>query len=343
MLLLSGCSNSWTALGLESPDNSVRFMSYNVQNLFDGKYDGDEYPEFDPRTDMWSLSAYHQRLSRLREVIIDIADSPDVVLFQEIEGPDILEDLVNGYLRGEGYGYMAATLQPGSAIEVGVISKFPITAVRFHYGQIGTWRTPRPVMEAEVVLPWGTCYVFNGHWKSKIGGAEHTEPYRLASSAALKTRIREIARVDPDAYVIAAGDFNATVWDYQHSGGEYAASLMIYDDVRASRYDSRYAESLWLTADELQLCGEKGNLYSPWLEDGFREAGTYWFRGAWEGIDHMAVCGNFFNGTGLEYCGFEVIHEGLSLESGEPYRYDQRTGAGYSDHLPIVLTAVPAR
>ncbi len=341
---LIGCGSPWAGCIHGSHEGErVRFMSYNVQNLFDGKYDGDEYPEFDPRSDAWGLSAYHQRLSRLREVIVSAAGSPDVVMLQEIEGPDVLEDLVKGYLRGEGYDYIAASLQAGSAIEVGIISKFPITDVRFHYGQIGQWRTPRPIMEAEVVLPWGTCYLFNSHWKSKIGGAQQTEPYRLASAAALKNRIKEIAGEDPDVYIIAAGDFNTTPWDYRNSSGEYVPALMIYEDVRASGYDVRYDASLWLTADESQLCKAKGSLFSPWLEDHHQDAGTFWYRGAWEAIDHIAGCISFFNGMGMEYSSFAVITEGLVLDSGEPYRYDLRTGAGYSDHLPVVLTVMTVR
>ncbi len=334
IFILPGCGQVQSLFGWERDvpgSRDLTVMTYNVQNLFNAIYDGDEYPEYDPRRGCWDFAGYHQRLARLRDVLLrESDDGPDVVLFQEIEHEGILDDLVNGYLRGKGYDFRAATLVDGSAIEVGIISKIPITDIRFHHGQAGDARSPRPVMESVLKAPWGTLHLFNSHWKSKIGGAQQTELRRIASSLVIRSRIAEIRRRDQDSYIIIAGDLNETPWEPR----EYETALRIYE---AGGY-REFPRSLQLTGDHEHADAAKKTFYSPWLKDGgMNMEGSYLYRGVWEAIDHLMFCENFFSGSGLEYVSSYVMTDGLLGDDGGPDAWSLHIRRGYSDHLPVIM------
>lgn len=343
--LLAGCSQLQSYLlgepewqYCESGNIVIRIMTYNVENLFDAAYDGDEYTEYDPREGTWDLSGYHQRLARLRDVLLaDGGRGADVIILQEIEHAGVLEDLVSGYLPHQGYSCIAATEVPGSAIEVGIISRIPIVEQRMHVGIIGKESAPRPLLEAVLETPWGKIHVFNSHWKSKIGGAEETEPQRIACSSVLRIRIAEIKAADSDAYVIAGGDFNATPWEYADAEGKYPTALQIFCPETDKR--TAYPHSLFITGDKEYVIQDEV-LYSPWLGEELETPGTYVYRGSWEAIDHLLVCDMFFSDAMLSYCSAEVPAEGLTDDWGAPKSWDLHKREGYSDHLPLVITVI---
>ncbi len=343
-LLLSGCDQLQSVLFHEpewvydeSGNAVIRIMSYNVQNLFDGIYDGDEYPQYDPRRSDWDMSGYHQRLAVFRDVIEgDDGRGPDVVLFQEIEKEEVLEDLAAGYLRRQGYDYIAATSVSGNAVEVGVISRIPLADIAFHQGQVGHAAAPRPVMEVVLELEWGTVHLFNSHWKSKVGGAQETEPQRLASAAAVRARAEAVRESCGESYILAAGDFNETPWEYERSGESCPTGLRIFDDEPEGSGACGYA--LFLTGEPKAADAAASVWYSPWLEDRqTRKPGTFVHQGEWEAIDHALLCENFFSGEGLEYRSMEVLSEGLLDEQGHPFSWDAARREGISDHLPVEL------
>ncbi len=252
-----------------------------------------------------------------------------MVLLQEIEKPEILDDLVSGYLYGRGYHYRAGTSTGTSAIELGVITRFPITQVLLHEGQFLDHVSPRPTMEVVLDTPWGHIHVFNAHWKSKIGGAEETEPARRACAEALASRIADIRMEHEDVYIIAGGDFNTTPFET----GLYDLALLQWDeDVREG--------SLYITADGSMVDASKGVLYSPWLQEGgLNRPGTYVYRGEWEAIDHLLFCNNFFTGKSPDFQQAFVIEEGLLDEWGSPAGWNLNSREGYSDHLPLGAVA----
>lgn len=333
VLALTGCDQLHSLFSRDSMTGgqTLTVMTYNVENLFDAVSDGDEYPEYDPVNGFWDAAGYHLRLSRFSEVINELPGAgPDIILFQEIEHEGVLHDLVQWYLRDAGYDYRAATSVSGSAIEVGVISRFPIEEIIFHSGQIGPHRAPRPVMETIFTTPWGNLHVFNGHWKSKIGGAEATQTRRTASSLVIRNRTAEIRREDRDAYIVAGGDLNETPWE----SDDYETALRRY-----GHHDHLpHHRSLLLTADKDLVDSAKGIFYSPWLEpEGLNMEGTYLYRGNWEAIDHLMVCENFFSGEGLEYCRSWIVTEGLLDEFGGPKSWNLYARTGISDHLPMIM------
>jgi hypothetical protein len=78
-------------------------------------------------------------------------------------------------------------------------------------------------------------------------------------------------------------------------------------------------------------------LYSPWME-ALRE-GSYRYRNEWKTIDHFLLSSGFFDGSGWEFDTCEVVNTPPFTNSqGYPDAYSPRTGAGLSDHLPLMLS-----
>lgn len=335
------------------PDESVTIMAYNVQNIFDGSYDGDEYDQFDPRNSSWNNTKYHQRLARLRDTIFSVEGGvPDILLFVEIEGEEVLKDLFEGYLKNSGLSYYAATDKPGSAIETGIMSRFPLDDIYLHSGEYNGMETPRPIMESVLLLGDEKLHILVSHWKSKLGGAEETEAQRMAAAAAIGKRVRSIKSDNPDALVLAAGDFNESPDEQSKISAAYPTALMPLNQVIKEKIDNipsdedSPADSGGFTAGMLYLTGEPGETdvkngiyFSPWLDDIPEEPeGSYVYRGEWERIDQFLLCSGFFDEQGLEFDRFIVHADGLTDETeGYPLRWNVRTGGGFSDHLPILL------
>jgi hypothetical protein len=78
-------------------------------------------------------------------------------------------------------------------------------------------------------------------------------------------------------------------------------------------------------------------LYSPWTKD--LENGSYYYKYNWETIDHFLLSGQFFNNSGWVFEKAAVVnYQPFASSGGLPVPYNLRTGAGLSDHLPLLLT-----
>ena len=323
--------------------DSLVFMSYNIQNIFDDSDNGTEYPEFDPGGGIWGTSQYYTRLFNLSEVIRrSVSGGPDIIAFQEIENSKVAEDLVEGYLKRMGYNYFIVTDTPDSAIQLGIISRLEINDIRVHQILLDGQTTGRPVLEASIVTDSGTLHIFNNHWKSKLGGAEETESARIAAATALKRRILELAEDDSSAEIVVFGDLNENWDEYRRIGGEYMTALMPLEDIILPDLagpilitGSRDTISCVSTVDSTEQ--ESIILYSPWCADAALP-GSYVYNDTWQTIDHILMSSGMFNGTGFEYESFRVFKDDFLLNTwGHPLSWRTETGYGYSDHLPLIL------
>jgi hypothetical protein len=67
--------------------------------------------------------------------------------------------------------------------------------------------------------------------------------------------------------------------------------------------------------------------------------GSYYYRDEWETIDHFLLSSGFFDGLGWEFGECEVVNTPpFTNARGYPNAYTPRTGAGLSDHLPLMLS-----
>lgn len=330
----------------ESGPDRLCVAAWNVQTLFDGNDDGTEYPDY-RASKGWTRTAYRERLERIGAVAEWIAeDGPDILALIEVENGGVIEDLIAGPLKGYGYRQYSLARLPGAALGTAVISKFPIERVRVHTSSRIGAELPRPILEVRVdagaVLDLLVC-----HWKSKLGGDEQTEPLRAAAAAVVSRRLEELAKEGAsDALVL--GDLNENHDEFVRRGSSALTALIRDDPVAAELVNDEGAKSrgfLVLSAARPPVSRTIPRalaLFCPWYASVW--PGSYVYRGEWETIDHLLGSPGLFDGAGWEWDAFRVVDAPEIVdESGFPRAYEQRTGKGFSDHLPVAVELVRAK
>ena len=333
VLLLAACTGS---------ARTITVVSYNVENLFDAEVDGGEYREF-TRHGGWSEELYTAKLRAIgRALAAADRDGADLVALQEVEHYGAARRLVELELDGLGYRHVVWLPDPHNANGPVVLSKLPVRRVGALWvgGGVegGLERPLRPILEVEVALgpdaDAPSLFLFNNHWKSKLGGAAETEVYRRRAAAMLGARLREISAADPAVEIVVAGDLNESIDEYERQGRRYATALM----PAAAPAD---AGGLRVTGAVPRAHGPV-ELFSPWLthEAAAQPAGSYRYGDDWQTIDHLLLGPGLFDERGLSYAdgGFAVIHDGLLDGDGAPRAFYRGPPAGgHSDHLPLRL------
>ncbi|PKL13241.1 MAG: hypothetical protein CVV52_06785 [Spirochaetae bacterium HGW-Spirochaetae-8] len=306
-------------------------MTYNVQNLFDPYSDGTEYPEYTPQGG-WTGEGYLLRLERVSRAILQTgAMLPDVVVMQEIEHDKVLTTLLEQYLAKRGFQWYAATADPDSAIQTGVISRLPIVSARVH-GVPGC----RSVLEVTIDADGSPVVVLAVHAKSRSEGVAETEGQRIALTRVLRTVVDELFAVDPFVEVLIAGDFNESADAYLREGSLAQTALVPAGAVGAQDYAAQ--GSLLLSGSQPAA----GTWYSWWLDrsSGITANldGSYWFRGVWETFDQILLAPGFFDGEGWDYEKGQVDAQHMLCDvSGYPFAWNILLKEGFSDHLPVYM------
>jgi hypothetical protein len=334
VIMVSGClePNRDGIPGGDGPDRLL-MMTWNCQNLFDGVHDGTEYPEFDPALGKWTDEMYRTRLLLAADIIRSAGgEGPDILFLQEVENRCVVEDL-NEVLGRDGFRWIFVTEEKDRAIQLAVLSRWPLEGIRLWQPGFFNEESLRPVVELQVVLGNERMILFNNHWKSKREGVPETEPARCLSAAVLT------ARISGGTLCCAAGDFNTELNDRGTAGADEGGgnqAFCSWPDQGAP------AGRILLTADRSRfgLGDFPDNLmYETWGES--TGEGSYYFNGEWSRPDHFLLSAPFFDGAGWEFesmtvCGNPVLVAG----SGAPLRWITETGEGYSDHLPLLLCLV---
>ncbi|MDR0473337.1 MAG: endonuclease/exonuclease/phosphatase family protein [Treponema sp.] len=348
--------------GAEKDPNNIAIMTWNMQALFDGVDDGNEYEEYRAEAG-WSQEKYAGRISVISKAIDGMATVPDIIAMQEIESARVVNDLASS-LSKQGYGYTHFATCAGMSLGLGVLSRFPLLQAKAHSISINGDVAPRPMLEIRVspgkARPAASTsqdapeslVLFICHWKSKLGGDAATEDLRRASARVIIRRMRELAEQEPALPVIIMGDLNENYDEfYRRNGGAICALLP--DDPWCAELtgfnglDERSAElCAELQKDFIILSkskppvtrhfsGQPISLYSPWAE---MENGSYYYRNDWETIDHFLLSAQLFNGSGWDFANCMVVDNSAFVNSGgHPMAYNPRTGYGLSDHLPLLL------
>ncbi|HAK45539.1 MAG TPA: hypothetical protein DCO79_06425 [Spirochaeta sp.] len=307
--LMSSCDNGGT-------EEHLIIMSWNVQNLFDDVDNGTEYREFDPGLGDWNYDCFNRKASALADVITSsVAGGPDVVLLQEIENDNALRHLNENCLKASSYSYRLFFPTENSAVGTGVLSRFPVESANSHTVNCGGEVKGRNISMFQITLPetGELMVIYINHWKSKLGGAEETEIYRIAAAELLSDLIRQ--RLDQQSVgILAAGDFNESHDEFSRIGEAYPTAII------AGRLSG---------SEELEL-------YNPWSDS--ECSGSYSYKSEWETIDQFFLSSEFFDGEGWDYSGFNTtVLEFNSSSEGFPLGWQASTGAGCSDHFPILL------
>lgn len=200
-------------VALPSVGEEVTVMSYNVENMFD-VFD-------DPYTD--DQGADVKRRDEIQAIAKAIAKAdPDVIAFQELENEYLLQGMIDAFLLEQGYKFVAAQRTNSSrGINLGVVSRLPIKRLAsYRYRELThpdapgeTWRFARDVMHITLDANGEDLHLLNVHLKSNSSRSNDPNSMKMRSAEVLglKSIIREIQADEPDALVLAIGDFNSNI------------------------------------------------------------------------------------------------------------------------------------
>lgn len=285
---------------------TIKIVNWNTETFFDCKTEGTEYSDF-IKNAAWNKDAYIKRIERLVSVIKQL--DADVFVMEEIENEGVMYDISN-FLAGEWnskkiYAYGCFAKETGSSIGCGVLSRFPLSNMKVHGMDIRSEEegqpSTRPIIEVTVIKNDEPLTLFVNHWKSKSGGAEESEKWRMWQEKILASKC-ELSFNNGDSFA-ATGDFNCDIEEFTLNRKNGTVML-----------------------------GDVIEVYAPWYQNGnLVEPGSYFFQGNWNRIDH------FFISCNSELISFSPETDGqwCDSETKKPFAYSLWNGNGYSDHLPV--------
>ncbi len=284
-------------------------MTFNVQNLFDGIKNGEEYKEYRPPK--WNKNAYEERLIAIGKAIQSVKQSIDLIVLQEVENQGVLEDLQRYYLPT--FKHIAITNNPHGAVEVAIMSRHEILSTNTHTLQDikpdAQFHTLRPVLDVSIAFSTPT------YEKLQILGV-HLKSHRKSRTALSSDEIRSyqyqlISQViDTRIPSIIAGDFNDTA-PIEH----------------LLRYDAQVLQLPTSTSQNAQ--GYRGIDIS----------GTYYYKSQWQQIDHILI-DVVFDKIVQNKQNTIIAQQPFITNKGLPNRFYKNNRAhAVSDHLPLIFSA----
>ena len=224
LVLLPAAPAAFAAEGKAAPPETqapalqtMRVATYNVENLFDAVINqpvnsvtgepGDKV--FSPESwRRWTQERYRTKIANLAWVIGKM--KPHILVVEEVENRGVVEDLARQVKRDSGWdirhiAHVDSTDPRG--IDVAILSQFPIRAVS-HQPLAGR----RGQLVAEIELDGTRVIVIANHWKSQIGDMTTNIEIRSNEARRLREEMLRRLRANPNAVVIACGDYNED-WD----------------------------------------------------------------------------------------------------------------------------------
>ena len=310
------------------PDQTLRIVSYNVENLFHPKHDSvmvdsvwqekDDWEWTPEGARRWGYKRYYRKVENIARVLTNIGewDGVDIVGLQEVENSTCLKKLCYTLRRGE-YGFVHYESPDPRGIDVALLYK-KARVDTIHSRAIdcslvnGDCSLPKLVTRDILYVcarvdKRDTLHLFVCHLPSQRGGTAESEWKRKAVKKTLQHAVDSVFAVEPDAKIIVMGDMNSTP----------------KEDIRGLR-------NRMITPPNLPTREEK-NL------------GTHKYQGRWECLDQFYVSEAIDSISTVQIYEKEWIQETderyLGLKPRRTYNGYRYNREGYSDHLPIVLEA----
>lgn len=312
---------------------------YNVENLFDTindpkTFDDDRTPD---GAEHWTSEIYNDHVQKIAKVLSEIGSdvtrqAPDIIGVAEIENKDVLVDLINtDYLKKYNYGIIHYDSPDRRGIDVGLLYKKsafrPISSSKhpliIHDKVTGDRIYTRDQLLVEGELDGEKVYFIVNHWPSRRGGEAASRPSREAAAAVNKQIIDSILKQDPNAKIIAMGDFN--------------------DDPINSSFKNI------LKTKEKKEDVKPGELYNPMESMLKKGMGSLAYQDGWNLFDQIYFTQELLKSDKSSYRFWKAgIYNKPYLTSttgkykGYPFRsmsYGNYTG-GYSDHFPVYIYLV---
>ena len=318
VFLFCGC---YDAKSQQDKYQDFRIMFYNVENLFDTNDDPQKRDnDFLPDGSMhWTPYRYYSHLRKTAQVISAIGEwgTPALCGLCEVENDSVLVHLLNRTpLREQHYSYCVTTGSDMRGINNALIYQRDKFRYLGHSSVIIPF-TNKNRKSRDILHVWGEIItgerldVFVCHFPSRSGGEKETEPDRIEAASFLRKLCDSLYKINPEANIIAMGDFN---------------------DTPADKSISRITKGSKAKFNIINLFGNPKKLNFH---------GSHKFQGEWSQLDQMFVSQNW--NKYLKQGSPKIFAEDFLLSTnarGEqaPLRVYQGPiyKGGFSDHLPIV-------
>lgn len=209
--------------------NQIVIASSNVENFFDLLDDTPNEGEVEP-----SAAEFAIKQQKIIYTIGTTLGCPTILGIIEVEKAALLEEVAKLLTAQCGFTYQVNHRESADlrGIDTAVLTnptRITVNTVQLHQGctpvdtgsEDDSINCPagqhplfsRPVLEVSVLADGQPLTVLMNHFKSKSGGEQETEPTRLAQADYLNELVNELLAANPNAYLVAMGDFN----DYNRS------------------------------------------------------------------------------------------------------------------------------
>jgi Endonuclease/Exonuclease/phosphatase family len=315
----------------QESDRGIRIMFYNVENLFhpsnDSLKNDDEFTKDGER--YWSFRRYYDKVNKIGKTAIAVGEwePPAVIGLCEIENIQCLKDVVHSSpLKKFGYEIVHQESGDNRGIDVALLYRpkyiklESFEAIKLNFGPDS--RPTRDILYVKgLVGEKDTIHLFVNHWPSRYGGQLVTAPKRDFAAATLRAKYDSILTVNPNAAILAMGDFN-----------DHPDDPSMKDIMKARK-----------TIEEMK----DGDFLNMTWQYEFKK-GTHKYQHEWGILDQFVVTPGLLNGkSGLETkLEWAQIFEGDYLLENEKDGIGKITNrtyigfkyhGGYSDHLPIFV------
>ena len=312
-------------------EHSLKVATYNVDNLFDLRKNGNEYKEYIPYTKSnWNLKTFVAKLKNLSKVICEM--DADILALQEVESLEALKELRMQLKRnGLYYPYFKIASRKNTTVKVAIFSKIPFVYTKELY--VGHSKKYRNILEAKFKVGKNNLYVFVNHWKAKSGA----ESNRIVSAKVLRKRISQIGY---DKNIIILGDLNSHYEEY----------ITFKRKRRLNDTNSKTAINHILQTLDKKTKASVGSyadvvFYNLWYDVDKANRYTYIYRGKKDVLDNILISKSLLNQTNLHYKfnSFQAFKRDYLFKGKYIYRWQTTYGRvrvhkakGFSDHLPVM-------
>jgi len=292
---------------------TLLIMFWNLENFFYPQKDVD----FSSGEKVVTWKRFRAKRDLISKTIIAIKDKegayPSVIGVCEVENLKTLRNLVyDTPLSRLGYRILHKDSPDNRGIDVALLYRDDrMILLEYSFFEIKSFKT-RDILYAKMlsVELKDTVHFLVNHWPSKLGGEKKSLPRRMEAANLLRYIVDSVQRINPEARIIAMGDFN----------------------------DSPSSPSL-------QSITSLENL-SLRLKDSLKKAkapitGTHRYKGRWEMLDQFLVS-KTINGN-IQILSFDHLLQQDKKYLGYKTKrtfIGPRFNGGASDHLPILLKII---
>ena len=313
---------------------SMKIMTYNVENLFDTQHDSlKNDTEFLPNSELhWTNKRFYDKLHEVMQVIVGLGgdELPLLIGLCEIENDFVLQAMTQFDPYDQlGYDYVHYEGPDARGIDVALLyqkDKFTPLASRPIPVHLPNGQHGRDLLYTCGSLTDSTLlHIIQVHFPSRREGALASEPNRMAAAKAVRKAVEEIQAVDSQAAIIIMGDFN-----------DNPSDKVPTTTLSALPYTSGSFEDLKL----YNLCWDGYSFEN-------KDIGSYFHDGEWDMLDQIIVSGALLNGN----LSVRIMPEAEVYHPKWISKRDKRTGemiprrtyvgpfyqGGVSDHFPVFI------